>query len=99
MDNTTQGVVIQALSLLVRHGLTTLAGLLVGWGALAPAQSANFVDIGVGVAVFLVGYLWSFYISHAKFKKIDNLQTNVNTLEDHVTVLKDQLPKSKGGNK
>lgn len=42
-----------------RHALTGIAGALVAHGALSNDQTAQFIQIAVGIAVWLAGYAWS----------------------------------------
>lgn len=42
-----------------RHALTGIAGSLVTAGALSSDQTAQFVQIGGGIVVWLAGYAWS----------------------------------------
>lgn len=49
----------QILTLIARHGLTALAGLLVAKGLLPQAMSDQFMDIGLAVAVGGAGIAWS----------------------------------------
>ncbi len=59
MDEETTQIVKQAIAALVRHGMTILSGVMVTDGLLAPAQSTNFTEIGVGIAAGALGYGWS----------------------------------------
>jgi hypothetical protein len=45
----------------IRHILTGLAGTLVGLGALQGGQTAQFVDIGTGIVVYLIGAGWTWW--------------------------------------
>lgn len=47
------------LAPIVRHGLTTAGGLLVGYGVLDPSLQGQFVAVTSGIALSLVGMAWS----------------------------------------
>lgn len=47
------------LAPIVRHGLTTAAGVLVTIGLLDPTMQAHFVTIASGIILGLAGMAWS----------------------------------------
>jgi hypothetical protein len=49
------------LGLIVRHGLTTLGGILGTLGVLQSSQNAQFVTTGTGIVVGLMGVAWSWW--------------------------------------
>jgi hypothetical protein len=49
----------EMIASLARHLLTKGAGALVAYGVIKSDQSGAFVEIGVGIAVFLAGLAWS----------------------------------------
>ena len=51
----------ETVLLFVRHGLTTIAGVLVSAGAISPTQQDQFVAIGAGIAMFVIGTVWSWF--------------------------------------
>lgn len=61
MDPTVPSLLQAALAALVRHGLTTLGTVLVGYGALGTDQQSSFVTIGSGLVVWLGSYGLSVY--------------------------------------
>ncbi len=50
---------LELLTLLLRHGLTTLGGVLVARGVLGQADAAQFVVLVTGLAAGVAGVLWS----------------------------------------
>ena len=61
MDDTTDSIVSTAIAAAIRHGLSIVAGGLVGLGWIQSSQTASFVDIGVGIAVGALAYGWSLW--------------------------------------
>jgi hypothetical protein len=61
MDDTTQGIIQTAIAAAIRHGLTILAGSLVTLGWIQGSQTASFVELGSGIALGLIAYLWSLW--------------------------------------
>ncbi len=63
MTDTTQNPLPSLLRMLVsagaRHFLTGIGGALVTVGAINSDQTAQFVQIGGGIIVWLAGYAWS----------------------------------------
>jgi len=55
------------LGSILRHGLTTVAGALVAYGVLTPAQSTTMV---AGFVVFLLGWGWSLWQKYAAHSKL-----------------------------
>lgn len=55
----------------IRHGLSAVAALIGGWGALKdPGSSAQFVDIGTGIALYLITAAWAWWTNTGqKFAK------------------------------
>lgn len=49
------------LGLIVRHGLTTLGGILGTLGVLQSSQTVQFVTTGTGIVVGLAGVAWSWW--------------------------------------
>ena len=62
---------------LVRHGLTTAGGWLVGQGVIDKSDTAAFVGGGMVVA----GVVWSWWQKHGQKLAIDELQWTVGTLK------------------
>lgn len=46
---------------IARHMLTAVAGTLVALGAVSPDQQNNFITIGAGLAVWGIGFAWSWW--------------------------------------
>lgn len=61
MDDTTQGIIQTAIAAAIRHGLTVLAGSLVTVGWIQGGQTASFVEIGSGIVLGILAYLWSLW--------------------------------------
>jgi ABC-type nickel/cobalt efflux system permease component RcnA len=61
MDDTTQGIIQTAIAAAIRHGLTVAAGSLVTLGWIQTGQTASFVEIMSGIAIGILGYLWSLW--------------------------------------
>src|ERR1700691_5385952 len=61
MDETTQGIIQTALAAAIRHGLTVAAGSLVTLGWIQGSQSASFVELGSGIVLGILAYLWSLW--------------------------------------
>lgn len=57
------------LNLLLTHNLTTVAGLMVGIGALAPNQSAQFVTIASGLILWAAPQVYAVVIQHLRHKQ------------------------------
>jgi hypothetical protein len=53
---------------LVRHGLTSVAGVLVTMGLVAPGDKSSFVQVGSGIVVGLVGLGWSWWRKSGRAK-------------------------------
>jgi uncharacterized protein with FMN-binding domain len=60
VDNATQQIVTDSISLLARHAMTVIASILVADGFLQATQQANFVDISIGLLVGVIAIGWSF---------------------------------------
>jgi hypothetical protein len=76
-ETSTQSIITKSIAALVRHGLTSLAGILVGIGALSANQSTNFVEIGAGVAIFIASYVWSFMQKKTEVAKVEQLEEKI----------------------
>lgn len=50
---------VKVVALLIRHGLTMLGGLLVGWHVILPNQSDALITNGLGYATIVAGLIWS----------------------------------------
>lgn len=53
---------------IVRHGLTIAGGAAMTYGVVTPDQSAQFVELGAGVAMNLLGLGLSFAQKYAQNK-------------------------------
>lgn len=65
--------VISIVTLLARHGLTALGGVLISAGVLSPSASTELITSGIGIATILAGVLWSVIEKDAKLKQITGL--------------------------
>lgn len=45
--------------LLMRHGLTLLAGALAAKGVISPGETGQFIELGASLATGAVGVIWS----------------------------------------
>ncbi len=61
MDDTTSTFLETVIAGQIRHVFTYLGGTLVTLGALQSDQSTQFVQIGTGLAMYLVGAGWSWW--------------------------------------
>jgi hypothetical protein len=61
MDDTTKEILQTAMAGWVRHAMTIAAGSLVTAGILQSGQSSNFIEIGSGIALGLIGLAWSWW--------------------------------------
>lgn len=61
-------LMVQALGLMTRHGLTVLAGVLGEHGLLSTDQQTQFVSIGVSIALGAAALAWS-YVQKRNAKK------------------------------
>ncbi len=61
MDDTTSTFFETVAAGQIRHAFTYMAGTLVTLGALQSDQSTQFVQIGTGLAMYLVGAGWSWW--------------------------------------
>ena len=63
------GIIVQALSALIRHGLTALSGVLLGLGLDGKVVS-QFITSGEQVAIALAGILVAYLMSLANKHKL-----------------------------
>jgi hypothetical protein len=64
----------QAASI-IRGGLKVVAGMLGGLGALkAPGSQEQFIDIGTGVALYLIGQGWSWWVTSGQILFKDQME-------------------------
>lgn len=68
------------LTLILRHGLSAVAGALALHGILSKSQSAQFVDGGVAVAVWLFPVVWSYLQKKLAHKTIDDLKAQATSV-------------------
>jgi hypothetical protein len=61
MDDETKQIISTAIAAAIRHGLGIIGGGLVTLGWIQPSQTSSFVEIGSGIALGAVAYLWSLY--------------------------------------
>lgn len=76
-DDQSPSLMMMILGPLVRHGLTTAGGWLVGQGVIDKSDTAAFVGGGMVVA----GVVWSWWQKHGQKLAIDELQWTVGTLK------------------
>ena len=50
---------VKLVASLIRHGLTGIGGLLVGWHVILPAQSDALITDGIGASAIIAGLVWS----------------------------------------
>jgi membrane protein DedA with SNARE-associated domain len=77
MDTETAAIIWSAAGALIRHGLTTVAGILVTVGWVMPAQQANFVDIGTGIVLGVTSLAWSLWQKRNQQKEVRVLKQEI----------------------
>ena len=94
-DSTTDSLIAAAFGALLRHGMTIVAGYLVGINLLPGAQQESFVQLGVGLALGALGLLWSYLNKKWHIEALSGLQ-NVITLTQQEAARVPQQAKGPG---
>ena len=70
MDNATLQILKDSIGALLRHGLSFAGTWLVAHGALVAGSQDSFVQIGTGIAMAGVAFLWSLWQKSAQRQKV-----------------------------
>jgi hypothetical protein len=83
VDDTTKGFFESVIAGQARHILTGVAGTLIAHGALQSDQQNSFIQIGSGLAMYVVGAGWSWWQKSGQAM----LQARLDKLRHHVAAI------------